>query len=170
MLIRLHPEALWLGAAADDARSHRETFVRDDGPGGVELYEDGTAERAAGDLDANVLFAGGSYGPQAGEWLFMVGLWTPRDYREEFLGWYKIEHIPILLECAAWDGCRFVETPDERGCQFYALHQLASRAALDSNERQVSRATPWFRRLAQHAWFDGAFARTLYRRPENAAH
>ena len=88
------------------------------------------------------------------------------DFREEFVAWYMIEHMPILLECPQWDGCRFVETSVTNGCQFYSLHQLNDRAALDSAERKRSRSTPWFKRLAQNDWFDGAFTRTLYRRPE----
>jgi hypothetical protein len=100
----------------------------------------------------------------AGEWLFRVGLWVPREHRDEFLSWYEQEHLPILLECAAWDGCRFVEVPNATGCQFFALHQLADRAALASAERARSRATRWFADLKQFAWFDEPFSRVLYRR------
>ncbi len=76
-----------------------------------------------------------------------------------------IEHLPILLECPVWDGCRFVEQKIDKGCQFYAMHQLADKAALDSAERKRSRSTPWFKRLSVHPWFDGAFTRTLCKRP-----
>ena len=57
-----------------------------------------------------------------------------------------------------------METSTKRGCQFYVLHRLADRAALDSQQRKRSRATPWFRRLSKHKWFDGAFERVLYYR------
>jgi hypothetical protein len=50
-------------------------------------------------------------------------------------------------------------TPGEWG-----LHYLEDRAALDSRERKRSRATPWFKRLARNAWFDGAFERALCKR------
>lgn len=142
-----------------------EFFTRVDGEGGVAVVADPTAAARDGDIAAQVLFTGGTSGAQGGDWLFLVGLWTPADYRDEFLAWYRMEHLPILLECPLWDGCRFVEAQVGDGCQFYALHQLNDRAALDSDERKRSRATPWFRRLSQHDWFDGAFARTLYRRP-----
>ena len=104
------------------------------------------------------------FGRTGGDWLFHVGLWTPPDFREELLAWYRHEHLPILLECPLWDGCRFVEQKTDKGCQFYALHQLADKAALDSAERKRSRSTPWFTRLSVHPWFDGAFTRTLCKR------
>jgi len=112
------------------------------------------------------LFEGGRHGPGAGEWLLCVGLWVPADQRGEFLAWYEQEHLPILLQCPTWDGCRFVEAPHAKGCQFFALHQLSDRAALDSAERARSRATPWFQRLKRFEWFDQPFTRTLYRRVE----
>jgi hypothetical protein len=114
--------------------------------------------------EVNLLFTGGTYGAEAGAFLFHVGLPVPNDFREDFLAWYHDEHLPILLEAPGWDGCRFVEEPVEQGLLFHALHQLSDRRALDSAERKRSRATPWFERLAQHAWFDKGFARTLYER------
>lgn len=111
-----------------------------------------------------LLFSGGRYGSAAGEWLFCVGFWVPREQRTEFLFWYEREHLAILLECAAWDGCRFVEAPDATGCRFVALHQLGDPAALSSPERARSRATPGFMRLKRFDWFDEPFTRVLYRR------
>jgi hypothetical protein len=110
------------------------------------------------------LFSSGRYGPDAGEWLFRVGLRVPREYRDEFLAWYQQDHLPILLQCPTWDGCRFVEAPDAAACQFFALHQLSDRAALASAERARSRATAWFMRFKRLTWFDTPFTRVLYRR------
>lgn len=124
--------------------------------------ENGTRPNAA--REVNVLFTGGTYGAAAGAFLFHVGIPVPSEFREDFLAWYRDEHLPILLEAPGWDGCRFVEEPVEGGLLFHALHQLSDRRALDSAERKRSRATPWFERLAQHAWFDKGFARTLYER------
>ena len=151
-----------IGCAAD-----AESFVRDDGRGAL-IVCDGDNIGAAGVSGAKrmqLLFTGGRFGRTAGDWLFHVGLWTPPDFREELLAWYRHEHLPILLECRLWDGCRFVEQKVDKGCQFYALHQLADKAALDSAERKRSRSTPWFKRLSVHSWFDGAFTRTLYKKP-----
>ena len=94
----------------------------------------------------------------------VVGTQNSEDYRDEFLAWYETEHLPLLLECPVWDGCRFVEEAVQKGCQFHALHQFTDKRALDSEQRKRSRSTPWFNRLARNDWFDGEFKRTLYRR------
>lgn len=113
-------------------------------------------------VPVEILFTGGDVGLAAGSYLFKVGIWTPDADREDFLAWYRGEHLPMLLECATWRGCRFFEAPTREGHQFYALHQLADPAALDSEARKRSRATPWFMRLKRHDWFDEKFTRQLY--------
>jgi hypothetical protein len=108
------------------------------------------------------LFGGGRVGSEGGGHLFKVDIWVPAASRAELLDWYASEHLPILLECPTWDGCRFVEKEVRDGHQFYALHQLADPRALESEERRRSRATPWFMRLKRYPWFDEAFTRALY--------
>ena len=166
MLVRDHPDAdaVALRRLAATADSRDEWFVREEGRGGLQLTLDGAPGGNAGERMLQVLFSGGEFGSSAGQWLFFVGLWTPADYRDEFLAWYRFEHLPILLEHSAWSGCRFTEQKVERGCQFFALHQMRDRAALESTQRKLSRATPWFRRLAEQTWFDGAFTRSLFGR------
>jgi hypothetical protein len=141
-----------------------EIFLRDDGKGALVLCNGPVAAGNSEAKSVKKLFDGGRFGKSGGDWLFCVALWTPDDYRNEFLAWYQTEHLPIMLECPAWDGCRFLEGKVSSGCQFYALHQLSDKKALDSQERKRSRSTPWFKRLAKNGWFDGAFQRTLYRR------
>ena len=150
-----------IGCATD-----AELFVRDDRAGSVIVCnsDDPGAPGATAERRLRPLFTGGRYGRAGGDWLFHVGLWTPHDFRDEFIAWYKLEHLPILLECPLWDGCRFVEQEVDEGCQFYAMHQLADKGALDSAERKRSRATPWFKRFSANSWFDGAFTRTLCKR------
>ncbi len=149
---------------AASCSSDPEIFVRDDGKGAVVLCSNAAPGDRPNEKKVRMLFNGGQFGTGAGEWLFCVGLWTPQDFREEFLAWYKVEHLPMLLQCPTWDGCRFVERDVEDGCQFYALHQLSDKAALDSDARMRSRSTPWFKRLAKNGWFDTGFKRTLCRR------
>lgn len=151
------------GEAARHA-ANGELFSQEDGPGALIVGSAATPAGVSAAREIKPLFDGGKFGRQGGEWLFRVGLWTPEDYRGEFLAWYQVEHLPMLLECSTWDGCRFVEESVDKGCQFYALHQLSGKKALDSDERKRSRATPWFKRLAANEWFDGGFTRTLYRR------
>jgi len=114
--------------------------------------------------EVNIATTCGRFGLQAGEYLFCVAIWVPDDSRDEFFDWYRIEHFPMLVECETWDGGRLVERRANDGHQFYALHNLTSPNALDSEERINSRSTDWFKKLAENDWFDGAFVRTLYRR------
>ena len=168
MLIREYPtiDATEIRRNAKGCAPDAELFVRDDGRGSLVVCSSDEAKGAKAPVEKlmHLLFAGGRTGSAGGDWLFHVGLWTPGEFRVEFLAWYKLEHLPILLECPIWDGCRFVEQKVDEGCQFYAMHQLADKAALDSVERQRSRSTSWFKRLSIHRWFDGAFTRTLCRR------
>lgn len=150
-----------LRAATDGGAEH---FVREDGRGALALCEEGLPPAEVVEKRVSVLFSGGVTGSDAGPWLFCVGLWTPSDWGTEFCAWYRHEHAPILLECPVWSGFRFVEHQVADGRQFYALHWLADRAALDSDFRKRSRATPWFLRLARNDWFDGAFVRVLAKR------
>jgi hypothetical protein len=146
------------------ARSGGELFLRDDGHDYLVLLGEAPAAAAPPLVDLQLRFTGGRSGPDAGPWLFHVGLWVPGEHRAEFLAWYEQEHLPMLLECPQWEGCQFMEAPVESGCQFHALHQLTDRSALSSHARAASRSTPWFKRFKAFDWFDEAFTRALYRR------
>jgi len=139
-----------------------EGYLADGKDGGLGIGAANGIHPKAREVD--LLFSGGKYGAAAGRYLFHVALAVPKEFRDDFLAWYKDEHLPMLLEAQGWDGCRFVEESVASGFLFHALHQLSDRKALDSDERKRSRATPWFTRLAQHAWFDKGFARALYAR------
>ena len=141
-----------------------ECLLRPDRKGSLILCEQGDAPKAVTEKRVSPLFSGGRSGPDAGPWVFSVGVWTPEDWRAEFCAWYQYEHGPILLECQEWQGFQFFEMSTEHGCQFYILHRLAARAALDSEPRKRSRSTAWFRRLAKNEWFDKPFERILCER------
>lgn len=144
-----------------------EAFSATDGPYGLLIFKgEVQANHRLAASAASQLFGGGKTGAAGGPYLFRVGIWVPSAHRTEFLDWYKSEHLPILLECPTWGGCRFVEAQTDDGHQFFALHQIDNPAALESEERKRSRATPWFKRLKQHSWFDEAFKRQLYIRKE----
>ena len=148
-------------ALASHAKGAAECFLRADNKGSVILCERGRAPKGVIEKKLTRLFSGGRFGPEAGPWLLMVGIWTPADWSEEFRAWYQCEHAPILLECTEWSGFQLMAAASQRGNQFYALHRLADRSALDSKQRKRSRATPWFRRLSKNKWFDAAFERVL---------
>ena len=151
-------------ALAANASGAAECLVREDKLGSIILCEEGMAPEGVVEKRVYPLFSSGRSGPEAGPWIFSVGVWTPEEWREEFCAWYQCEHGPMLLECREWRGFQFLEMSTGQGCQFYVLHRLAARSALDSDQRQRSRATPWFRRLAKNKWFDKAFERVLCRR------
>lgn len=141
-----------------------ECLVRDDKTGGLIVCQAGEAPEGVQEKRVTPLFSGGRTDAASGAWVFYVGLWTPRDWRSEFCAWYQREHGEILLECPEWEGFQFLEGEAHEGCQFYVLHRLSDRKALDSEWRRLSRSTPWFRRLAKNKWFDKPFERVLYRR------
>lgn len=160
MILFEYPDSAQLDALSGNKSVER--FTRVDGDGALALANS-DADHAGGRA-VTQLFCGGTYGTAAGPFLFHVALWTPEDFRTEFLAWYECEHLSMLLEADGWDGCRFVEERVRDGCLFHALHQLSDRNALESDARKRSRATPWFGRLARNSWFDKGFKRALYRR------
>ncbi len=141
-----------------------ECFRRVDDQGSLILCEQGRAPQDVSERRATRVLASGRFGPEAGPWIFAVAIRTPKDWREEVCAWYQYEHGPMLLECSDWQGFQLLETTTETGCQLHALHRLADRAALDSEQRKRSRATPWFKRLGTNDWFDGPFERVLAHR------
>jgi hypothetical protein len=143
-----------------------ESFAQADDTDQRLLLGDGS-KPSTGGQETTILFTGGTYGAQAGKYLFRVGMWTPATDRDDFLAWYEDDHLSILLEHPVWDGCRFIETATDEGCQFYVLHQMQDPIALESEERRRSRDTPWFHRLKSKDWFDDAFVRTLFQRTES---
>jgi hypothetical protein len=151
-------------ALAAHARGRTECFSRDDGMGGLILCEDGEAPKNVVEKRLSPVFASGRNDPEAGPWVFCVGIWVPAEFREELCAWYLHEHGPILLECPEWQGFQCLEASVAQGNQLYVLHRLADRRALDSEQRKRSRNTPWFHRLARYDWFDKAFERVLLRR------
>ena len=153
-----------LDAVACHAIGSAECLQRTDTKGGIILCEQGSAPKDVAQTQATALFTSGRFAPDAGPWIFLVGIWTPSDWREELCAWYRCEHGPLLLECPEWRGFQFLETTVDDGCQFYVLHRLADRSALESDQRKRSRATPWFRRLANNDWFDAPFERILAHR------
>jgi len=158
-------------AAGEFLRAHLcELFVETPGDRCLALLSDeGRGEAGWTFTPVEPRFERGRCGPAAGEWLFCVGMGVPQSERQAFLEWYEREHLPILLECPTWDGCRFVEAQALESCRFYALHQLSDRSALESAERARSRTGRAFERLKLFSWFDEPFTRTLYRRFEPGA-
>ncbi|MBC7437104.1 MAG: hypothetical protein H7332_13685 [Bdellovibrionales bacterium] len=89
---------------------------------------------------------------------------VPPEGEYEFDHWYDDEHMPILLGCKAWLGCRRFRLPGThpQGWTHMALHDLADVSAIASPEREAARATAWRERLSANGWFKGDY-RVLYK-------
>lgn len=104
-------------------------------------------------------------------YLFVVEFPVPESFYAEFVAWYKEEHVPMLLENPDWSGTELFQADSECETEysFTSLHYLTHAKALESPERQASRATPWFKRLQGNSWFDRAFNRWLLAQSETVS-
>ncbi len=89
---------------------------------------------------------------------------VPPEGEDDFDHWYDDEHMPILLGCKDWLGCRRFRILGRhpKGFTHMALHDIADVSAIASPERDAARATAWRARLSANAWFDGDY-RVLHR-------
>ena len=105
-------------ALAAHAKGAAECLIRDDKKGSFILCDRGKAPKGVIEKRLMPLFSAGRFGPEAGPWIFAVGIWMPKDWREEFCAWYQYEHGPMLLECREWKGFQFFETPTNAAASF----------------------------------------------------
>lgn len=93
-------------------------------------------------------------------YLYAVFFTVPADREEAFNAWYVEEHVPLLLNCEQWLGCRRYRVVDGHPATFthMALHHLHDLSALESPAREAARATPWRAKLAAEPWFKGQYA------------
>ncbi|MBF2714093.1 hypothetical protein GOZ80_18400 [Agrobacterium vitis] len=91
--------------------------------------------------------------------LYAVFFSVPADSEADFNAWYDAEHVPMLLGCAEWLGCRRYRIVSGAPENFthIALHHLKDLSALDSPERARARRTEWRDRLASNDWFKGSY-------------
>lgn len=77
----------------------------------------------------------------------------------DFDAWYALDHVPILMECEDWLGCRRFEltASHPHSHNRLALHYLAREDALRSEARLRARNTPWRQRLSEKDWFKPSY-------------
>jgi hypothetical protein len=75
-----------------------------------------------------------------------VALEPALSSREDFVAWYREEHIAMLLEVPGWRRARLFEQVEGSGPSFCALHELESPDVLQSEAMQKTR-TPWRERV-----------------------
>lgn len=91
--------------------------------------------------------------------LYAVMFDVPEDRLADFDEWYDVDHVPLLLGCKDWLGCRRYALEDSHPHQFnrMALHYLADASALQSDARAAARASAWRDRIAAEPWFKGKY-------------
>ena len=92
--------------------------------------------------------------------LYAVWFRVPPDRAPEFSDWYEQEHVQMLMACPDWRMVRRLRITDgePETWTHLALHYLASKAALQSPEREAARKTAWRDRLVAEPWFKGKYS------------
>lgn len=95
---------------------------------------------------------------EPGRYLYLVTFSVPEDFEEEFDAWYERDHLPHLIRNPAWKRCRRYAISDSEppGVTRAAVHELSDLSALDSQERQAARNTPWRARISRNDWFSSS--------------
>jgi hypothetical protein len=78
----------------------------------------------------------------------LVVCMTPRAGGvDDYVGWYRDEHMPMLLAVPGWRRVRVFRQVDGSGPDFMAIHELESAAVFQQPEYAVASDTPWRKRI-----------------------
>jgi hypothetical protein len=78
----------------------------------------------------------------------LVVCMTPADGAEDdFIAWYREEHIRMLLAVPGWRRSRLFRQFDGNGPAFMAFHELESPGVFERPEYAASIGTPWRKRI-----------------------
>jgi hypothetical protein len=80
-------------------------------------------------------------------YVMTVALEPPPGTRDDFIAWYREEHIPMLLQVPGWKRSRLFEQIEGNGPSFCALQEFESPAVFDTDEYKLATATPWRERV-----------------------
>jgi len=96
--------------------------------------------------------------------LAVVAFAVPEEDEKQFDDWYENEHSGLLLKAPDWLRVRRYRVLDGDGGPWthFAVHELASRAVMDSPERASARQGPKRQALVGRDWFTRS-GRWLYR-------
>lgn len=73
----------------------------------------------------------------------------PPGASEDFVAWYREEHIPLLLKVPGWRRARLFRQLEGNGPAFMAVHELESPAVFDTKEHEAATSTPWRKRIRE---------------------
>jgi hypothetical protein len=100
----------------------------------------------------------------------VVCMTPPAGGEDDFVAWYREEHIPMLLAVPGWRRARVFRQVEGNGPAFMAVHELESPAVFEQPEHTAAISTPWRRRIREGVL---RYERNLFqlwrRMPEQAA-
>jgi hypothetical protein len=79
----------------------------------------------------------------------VVCMTPPAGGEDDFVAWYREEHIPMLLAVPGWRRARLFRQIEGNGPAFMAMHELESPGVFDQPEHAASISTPWRKRIRQ---------------------
>lgn len=79
----------------------------------------------------------------------IVCMTPPAGAEDDFVAWYREEHIRMLLAVPGWRRVRLFRQLEGNGPAFMAVHELESPAVFDRPEYEASISTPWRQRIRQ---------------------
>jgi hypothetical protein len=77
----------------------------------------------------------------------VVCMTPPTGGEDDFIAWYRDEHVPMLLAVPGWRRVRLFRQVDGSGPAFMAIHELESPAVFECPEYTASISTPWRQRI-----------------------
>jgi hypothetical protein len=79
----------------------------------------------------------------------IVCMTPPAGAYDDFIAWYREEHIRMLLQVPGWRRVRLFRQVEGSGPAFMAVHELESTDVFERPEYEASISTPWRQRIRQ---------------------
>jgi hypothetical protein len=76
-----------------------------------------------------------------------VAMTPPTGAEDDFVAWYREEHIRMLLNVPGWKRVRLFRQVEGDGPAFMAVHELESPQVFETTEYEASISTPWRKRI-----------------------
>jgi hypothetical protein len=105
-------------------------------------------------LDAEPLTAEAPY-------QLVVCMSPPQQAEDDFVAWYREEHIRMLLDVPGWRRVRLFQQVEGDGPAFMALHELDSPTVFQHPNYEKSISTPWRQRIRSSV---SRYERNLFKR------
>ena len=81
----------------------------------------------------------------------LVCMTPPAGGEDDFVAWYRQEHIPLLLRVPGWRRVRLFRQVEGSGPAFMAVHELESVDVFETPAHEAATATPWRKRIRETA-------------------